>query len=259
MKSQTLAPKPSGGALGARYFDKLVATPRGRAFVLRFLQSTEESDEGAVFDMLLSQVNDPEFHKLVRIHRDDEERHAGIFRRAVERLVERFGPEVEPGPVPEELHVVGRLDAHLGGLSESFIAGRAGIMEVYALLLVVEERAVREWPVIVDALRAVDPEAAEDVARVINDERRHVKYARAISRRYAPDAETLERTLAWVRAAEQRAFEENNAAMTRIVLERDLLDVGSIERAFWKGLVYLDSLRLERTVPAPFVREARAA
>jgi hypothetical protein len=37
-------------------------------------------------------------------------------------------------------------------------------MEMYAILQVIEERAVRDWPVIVDALRPVDPEASDDVA-----------------------------------------------------------------------------------------------
>jgi hypothetical protein len=236
--------KPSGGVIGARFLEKLVATARGRAFLLRFLQSTEESDEGAVFDTLVSRIEDPHLHKIVRIHRDDEERQAAIFRSAVERVVLAAGAGAAPGPVPDDLRVVARLDALLGGFAEGFVAGRIGVMEMYAILLVVEERAVREWPAIVDALRPVDPESAAQLELVVQDERRHVKYARAITRRYAPDEATLARTLRRVREAEQRAFLEHTAAFTHAVLERDLLEVGRVERALWKGLAFVDTLRL---------------
>jgi rubrerythrin len=214
----------------ARFLDKLVATPRGRAFMLNFLRSTEESDEGGVFDALVTRVEDQELQKLVRVHRADEDRHAEIFRKAVLRV---GGACV---PVEAELRVVERVDGLLGGWAESFLARTLGVMEMYVLLLVVEERAVREWPAIAAALRKVDPESAADLERVIADERRHVKYARAISRRYAPDEATLERTIRRVRAAEKRAFALHTKAFTRIVLDRDLLAVGRLERIFWKGM-----------------------
>jgi rubrerythrin len=230
------------GILATRFFTKLVGAPRGRAFVLNYLQSMEESDEGAVFDLLVERVTDPEFRKMVRVHRDDEKRHAEIFRRAVERVVESGGPDAHPGPVEEQLHVVRRLDDVLGGLSAKFIAGEVGIMELYVLLQVLEERAVGHLPRIAVALRSVDVESAEDLERVLRDERRHVKYARAIARRYAPDDATYERELARVRAAEARVFAEQTNAFTRVVVERRLLDVSPIERLGWQALAFLGEL-----------------
>jgi hypothetical protein len=243
-KTSSVETSPSGGVIGARFLEKLVATPRGRAFLLRFLQSTEESDEGAIFDTLLERVDDPKLHELVRIHRADEQRHTEIFRQAVDRVVRAGGPGTAPGPIPDELRVVARLDELLGQSADGFVAGRVGVLEMYALLLVLEERAVREWPAIVHALRAVDPEAASDVERVVRDEGRHVKYAHAIVRRYAPDEATRERVLGRVRKAEQRAFDEHTNAFTRAVLDRDLLEVGRVERVFWRGIVFLGELRV---------------
>src|SRR5205085_1933012 len=110
--------------------------------------------------------------KLVRRHRDDEVRHARILRQASER--------VGAGPipaVPPELRVVHRIDRHVGGLASKFASGNAEVMETYLLLQVIEERAVSEFPAIVRALRPIDPEAARDVAGVLRDEARHVKYA----------------------------------------------------------------------------------
>jgi hypothetical protein len=81
---------------------------------------------------------------------------------------------------------------------------------------------------------------------VIADERRHMKYARAISRRHAPDEATLERTLRQVRAAEERAYLANVEAFTRIAVAQDLLEVSNIERIFWKGIVSLGQARARR-------------
>jgi rubrerythrin len=242
--------KPSGGALGARFLTKLLTSPRGRAFMLRYLQSTEEADEKAVFDMLLSRVDDPELHRLVKIHVADEERHAGIFQRAVARVVETEGLDAEPGEIPQNLRIVARLDERLGGYADGFVSGRLGVMEAYVLLLVLEERAVREWPTVAAILRDIDPEAAADVERVIRDEQRHVKYARAISRRYAPDEATLERTIARVRAAEEASYQENVIAVTRYAVDNDLMAVGPVERLFWKGIVAAGELQSKRAVTA---------
>jgi rubrerythrin len=244
--TSTVVPQPSGGVVGARFLERLVTKPRGRAFILNFLRSTEEADEGALFDMLVQRVEDPELQRMVKRHRDDERRHAEIFQRAAERVVALGDPEANPGPVPKELEVVGRLDQLLGGFAAGFLAGRVGVMEVYLILLALEERAVREWPAIAAALRPIDPESAADVDRVLRDEARHVRYARAISRRYAPDEATLERTLAHVRRAEQQAFDENTNAFTRIALERGLVDVGPVEHLFWRAATFLGDLRTAR-------------
>jgi hypothetical protein len=233
------AEKPSGGRIGARFFERLVAGDKGRAFLLNFLQSTEESDEGVVFDALVERVGEgsEDLQKLVKVHRADEERHAEIFRRAVKRM--GAGPE----QMPPELFVVGNLDQQLGNWTEKFIRGdeEVGVLEMYSLLLVIEERAVREWPAIVSALRRVDPAAANDVQSVINDEQRHVKYAAAICRRYAKDEESLFATVKHVRKVEARVFEEHTNTMTRWCLDNDLLSVNRFERAIWEGLARMSA------------------
>jgi rubrerythrin len=231
---------PSGGAIGARFLDRLVATTRGRAFLLSFLASTEEADEGLVFDELRKRVDDEELHKMVARHAADEERHASILKKRVSEL----GYDVSV--MPAELRVVTRLDKLLGGFADRFIQKDLGVMETYLLLLVLEERAVREWPSIVKAFAKVDPASAEVVASIIEDEKRHVKYARAIATRYAPSRELLSATISRVRAAEQRAFDEHTQVFTAYVLERGLLHVGSIERFFWRGIAAAGQLRMQR-------------
>lgn len=214
------------------YLSRLVRSPRGRSFLLAFMADAEESDEGAVFDALVARVEDAQLQKLVRRHRDDEARHARILREASLRA--SGGADVPQ--VPEELRIVLRIGRHVGGFAEDFAAGKAGVMEAYLLLQVIEERAVRQFPAIVRALAEVDPESAAVVAGVVRDEARHVKYAQAISRRYAPDAHALAATLARYREAEARAFLEHQQAFLRHALRERLIETGRVERLFWRAL-----------------------
>jgi rubrerythrin len=208
----------------SQYLSRLVATPRGRAFMLSFMADAEESDERGIFDALLARVDDPKLHDLVKKHVADEERHARILRDCALRQ----GVPLEP--VPSSLRMAVKLGDMLG------IQNDASIMETYAFLQVIEERAVREFPAIVEALSHVDPDSARVVAEVTRDEARHVKYAQAISKRYAPDAETLARTLHRIRAAEQRAFFDHRRESMRVVLGRGLFDVGRVELFVWRAL-----------------------
>lgn len=234
--------------IGPRFLARLVGSPRGRAFHLRWMADAEESDEG-VFDDLLSRAADPAVHKMIRIHRDDERRHARLLRECVARA------GVEPEPVPDELRYIRRIDRILGGGVEAFLAHQAvGIMEVYAMLQVVEERGVKQFPLVAQALLRVDPESAAVVARIVQDERRHVGYARAIARRYAPDQPTLADTLRSFREIEARAFTEHNQAYLRFAVEHGLLAVGGPERLLWRALVALTDLRSPAPTPTPTQR-----
>src|SRR5689334_1772940 len=90
--------------LSARFLARLVRSPKGHAFLLNSLLAAEEADEQGVFDSLLERVQDPGLHKLVRVHRDDETRHARLLR---ERMA-RAGVPFEP--FPEELRIVPYID-----------------------------------------------------------------------------------------------------------------------------------------------------
>jgi len=171
-------------------YARLFATTRGRVFHLSWMAHAEETDEG-VFDRVLSSVEIPDVHKMIQRHADDEKRHADLLRGCVTRL--GFSPQ----PIPPELHYIQRLRRISGGdLGAVFASGPFGIMQIFAMLQVVEERGVRQFPLVADALRPFDPESAAVIAAITRDEERHVKYARAVSQRYAPDPHTLDQVLA---------------------------------------------------------------
>jgi rubrerythrin len=221
-------------ALGQRFLDRLAASRRGRAFMLEFLVGAEEADEAGVFDRLLARVDDPELHGLVRRHRDDETRHAALFRECWARQ------QVAQGETPRPESVIAYIDRALDGFAESFVRGHRGVMEAYVLLQVIEERGVARYPLIADAMARFDPESAAVIRGVAQDEIRHVKYAKAISRRYAPDAPTLAATLVRFRAAEARAFTAHSRAFLAQAVTADLLAVGRIERLAWRALTALE-------------------
>jgi len=225
-----MSTKPSKKPFAGRFMDRLFSCARGRAFMLNLLADAEIEDEGKVFETLKARVDDAELRKLVRIHHDDEKRHNLMLLECVAR---NGGA---PGPVPPELRVAHRLDEELGGFFDSFIGGRKDVMEAYVLLLVLEERACFQFPLLVETLHKYDPNSARVLDQVLCDERRHARYARAISRRYAPDPETLAETIERFSAAEERAVNRYTADLIRHALDHDLLPVGGLERLFWRAM-----------------------
>jgi rubrerythrin len=216
--------------LGSLVLSRLVATPRGRAFLLSFMADAEEADEGA-FDRLIARVDAPELQKMVRIHKADEERHARVLREALARQ------GAAAPPLPAHLRIVDRIDAAAGG---AFRLGfpddppRAGVMKVYALLQAVEERGVAQFPSIARAIAPHDPRAAAAIEDITRDEARHVLYAQAIARRYADDETAYQGALAWARAIEQRAFDDHGRAFTEHVLASGL--AGAAPRAIFRAI-----------------------
>lgn len=241
-----------GKLLRTRYLHLLLSSRRGRAFVLTQAAEAEASDEAAIFDRVLAHVDDAELGKMIRKHKADEERHARMFLACAERT----GVDIEL--IPQDLMLIHRLDRALGDQIDRDICDRKGVMQAYVLLQVIEERAVTQFAFIEPVLRAYDPASADVLRVVTRDEERHLKYCRAISRRYAPDAATLARTLACYRDIELLVFAEHTRANLRYTLDHELLNARPWQRAVWRGISRLrpDPHRMHRT---PFWDPAAAA
>ena len=244
-KPRTINDSRLGQALFSRFTNRLVAAAGGRAHILNQAAYAEDADEGDVFEALLERVDDPELHKMVRIHQTDEKRHAELFREALRRN------GFEPYPVPRELSLLERLDAALGGFFESFTEREHPVMDAYILLQVIEERAVTQFSQLRTAFAKYDPQTAELLDEISRDEARHLKYCVAISRRYAPDEETRLQTLAEFRRHEAQVFAELSRANMRHVLEAELPDMSRLELRIWRGILSLLS-RANRPVPTPY-------
>lgn len=216
--------------LDLRFLDRLWASPRGRAFMVGFMADAEDSDERGVFDTLLERVDEPELHKMIRIHRDDEIKHAAMLRKCLARM------STIPILVPDHLRIIPYLERSLGNVAERFLDHDGGVMEAYVFLQVIEERAVVQFPLFADAVRPYDTDIAKTIDAIAADERRHVKYAKAISKKYAPNETTLARTLAQFRAAEAKAHVDHGGAFLDFALDENLLAIGRFEKLIWRAM-----------------------
>jgi hypothetical protein len=223
-----------GAWIGRSFVRSLVAHPSGRAHILSLMVAAEEGDEAGVFDQLARKADDPELERLVRRHKEDEARHAAMYR----ACLARNGLALQA--VPDELLIVRQVGREAGGAfaagvdaaSAEGIVTREDVMNTYALLLAIEERGVQRFPLIGAEFRRIgDRETADTFDRVTDDERRHTRYCRAIGRRYASDDATWDRAVARYRAVEERAFRRVGLAGIVFALKEGLLWRGLLGRA----------------------------
>jgi rubrerythrin len=207
-----------------RFIRKLVATPEGRAHLLDQVADAESNGELDIFERLLDRVNDGSLQKMIRKHREDEIRHEALFRACANRQ------GVRRDPVPRELQLIDRIEEKFGGFDNAGLETAHQVMEAYALLQVIEERAITQFPLMEKAFREVDPATADVFVEVARDEERHLRYCHAITRVYAPSPEVLEETLARYRIAEAEAFGANSEANMEYVIRRGWVAQGPLDR-----------------------------
>jgi hypothetical protein len=206
------------------FLDELLSTPRGQATLLKQLAEAEGGDGGEldIFEHILEVIDDGEVKKLVRVHKEDEERHEQLFF----ALMRRSGGE--PMSLPKSAHLLRRLDAHTGFFSRS-ITDRSGVVAAYMLLLVIEERATRQFGRWEAAFRRRgDHEAADTIAAIGKDEERHLKYCEAITKRYSTSEDERQARLAHYRALESKCFDEVQALNLTT-----LVDNGFVGHTWW--------------------------
>lgn len=229
--------------LTLRFTDRVITTPEGRAHLLNQCADAEGNGENGFFEHILSYVDDPALQKMIAKHRADELRHEQLF------LAARDRTGVDPGPVPDELKLIDRLDRAVGHFFAQPIRDRRGLMDAYLMLQVIEERALVQFALFEVAFRGVDDETADVIAGIAADEARHLKYCHAIARRYAPSDTVQRETLDELRRLEARCFAENGRANMDYLFDRGLVAVHPVEQWFWRAVNGL-SVR----GPAPLTR-----
>lgn len=208
------------------FLRRVLRTPEGRAHMLNLAVEAEEGDEAGVFDRLQEVIEDPQLKKVVRRHQEDEQRHAAMYRECLRRN------GIDPGPVPDHLRLVRNIAHEAGGaLRQGSEAGSAeatlrtpeDIMNTYALLLAIERRGVERFPMFAQAFRPYDAETADTFLAVTKDEERHIKYAEAIGRRFAPSEDAWQQAVRHHQRIEDRAFKRVGLANIAYCTERGLL------------------------------------
>jgi len=213
----------------------LLSTARGRAFVLSQAADAETGGEQKLFDVLLQRLDDPELHRMVKKHRDDEIRHAEMYAACAARQGARL-PEV-----PASLRVIETIDRRLtevrGGVSffDEKVHDDRWIVDGYLFLQVLEERAVEQFGTLASSLRPFDPRSAAIVGEVAADERRHLLYCHAVTKKYAPDARSLATRLEAFRRAEAIAYREHTQRSLEFLLAEGFLP-SRAKTLFWRGV-----------------------
>lgn len=222
--------------VGLNFMGHLVSTAAGRAHLLTLVADSERNDEGRIFAALERYEGDPWLARVVRRHSDDEARHAALL----EARITANG--ADRPDLPACLDMLGQLDAALDGLMSGRISSREDVMRAYLLLQVLEERAVSQLPLFIEAFGEVDPETAAVFATLLRDEQRHLGYCHAIARRYAPSLAVHDQTLTRYRQVEARVFAKGTMTNLSYVLARGLLSVGPFAWAAWQLLALVGPL-----------------
>jgi rubrerythrin len=213
----------------------LFATARGRAFVLSQAADAESGGEAKLFDVLLEKVHDPDLHRMVKKHREDEIRHAEMYAACAARQGAKL-PEIPPS-----LKVIDTIDRHLTEVRDgvSFFDEKVHddrwIVDGYLFLQVLEERAVEQFGTLAGSLRPFDPRSAAIVTEVAADERRHLLYCDAVTKKYAPDANALAARLDAFRRAEAIAYREHTQKSLEFLLGHGFLP-SRTKTLFWRGV-----------------------
>ena len=185
--------------LGQEFLDQLMTTDAGRQHMLSTSVEAEEGDEVDRFGQLARFVEDPKLRRVVERHRDDEVRHAGLFRGCLKRL------GLTQSPIPDELKII-RQVGEATGHADRAVETAEDVVATYALLLAIERRGVEQFPRIAQAFRPTDPETADVYLRVARDEQGHVRYCENLGRHFATSDEAWEQAVTEAAALEQDAF-----------------------------------------------------
>lgn len=220
----------------------IASQPRAAGFAYSSYADAEAGGENLVFERALRRATDPQIAKMIRVHQQDEMRHAQMIedRRIALGL---------PGyVVPDEMKLVERLSEAAGGVLDLPMDRDEHVASVYALLYVVEERAIQLFERQVRTVEALGDHESADMFRAIwADEERHLKYCRAVGKRYAGSEAAFEAEVEQIRRVEAGVY----ARASRGTL-RHLLRTGMLELPWW-GVLLRAALELADAakLPAP--------
>ena len=211
--------------IGRAFMHQLLTVPEGRQLMLSISVDAEEGDESGVFDQLAALVEDPALRRVVETHRDDEVRHASLFRGCLARN------GWEKLEIPDEMRVIREVGADADPRDRA-ITTEADIVTAYALLRVIEERGVQRFGHIADAFRPHDPETADTYEQVLRDERGHIRYCDRVGRHYAGTDEAWAAAIEVARGREGDAFGRVGVATLLYAQQRGWVDVDALLAEF---------------------------
>ena len=236
----------------AAHVDKLVREQifrqrDAKAFALAAYADAEDSGEGQIFDRALHPVSHPRLRRMLQRHRADEPRHARIRRERRDALA------LPVITIPAHLELVDRLSQAAGGVLDKAMDNDADLADAWAMLYVIEERALDEFKRSGDALAiAGDHETSALFFSIRKDEERHLRYCLTVGHRYDPAG--FDTRIDRMRAVELTTYGAQSRAWTRHQLESGYLKLPIALDVAVRGLMGLTEW-LKMPALAPVVEE----
>jgi rubrerythrin len=210
----------------------IFAQSSAKAFALAAYADAEDSGEGQVFERALDYVTEPRLRRMVETHRDDERRHARILRERRDQL----GLTVLQ--VPAHLSLIDRLSDAAGGVLDADLSNPEQLAEAWALLFVIEERALDEFKRSGDALAfAGDDESASLFYSIRRDEERHLRFCTTVGEHYDPQG--FSARVARLRTVELAIYGAQQRQWTLHQLRKGYLTLPTVLNAVVRGMTTL--------------------
>lgn len=201
-----------------------------KAYVLSSYADAEGSGENKVFERALARADDPKLKRMIAKHSADEVRHEAMLTDRREAL------GLPLHRVPARMKTIDLLSDEAGGVLDLPMDCDAHIAEVYALLLVIEERALTEFPKSARIARLVgDEQTAAIFDEIAADEALHLKYCWAVGTRYG--GEGFEARVDELRLLEARVYGRNSRNIALHLLNEGLLKLPPLIEVALRSLV----------------------
>lgn len=183
------------------------------------------SGELCLFDKIEDYVKDPAIKNIIRLHKNDEERHEQMFLDYIKILGE------EPTPLTDDMRLLKMLDRELIIL-EKPVTSDQDVINIMTLLLVIEERAILEFEGMQKTFKhdhAIN--AMLDIA--IKDEEKHLKFCRKVIDHFKADPEEVEKQYQEYKRLEDLAYRKLSLNLMSFYLDNKFIE-GDFSEKFWR-------------------------
>ncbi len=212
-------------------------------FAMSSYADAEANGENVVFERALKRATDPKLAQMIRKHQEDEIRHADMIEKRREALgLKRYR-------IPAHLQMIDILSVEAGGILERPMDSDADVGDVYALLYVIEERAVQNFGRLIQVYEDLgDMQTAAMFRSISEDEGRHLQYCKAVGKRYAGSEEAFFKEVSRIREIEARVFARVSRGFLIHLLETGMLKLPSLWNGLLRGMIAVANAA---SLPAP--------
>lgn len=215
--------------LNIQFMKQALTNKKGLVHLFSQMADAEGGNSGELhlFDKIEDYIQDPTIKKIVKAHKADEEKHEQMFLDYIEMLGEK------PIPLTDDIRLLKVLDSELNILNNE-IKTDQDVINIMALLLVIEERAILEFQ---NLLQVFDKDWAikSMLEEAIKDEEKHLKFCNKIISHYTTDEVEVNKQIEEYRRLEDLSYRKLSLNHMNYCLNENFIE-GSFKQNFWRFL-----------------------